>query len=915
MYPMGGENWTKGTTEHFRWGWTHDPDPVHNIDLKISLVGCLGDPDRSFFTVIPGHFSTKKNGQVEEIPWNVPTDLPNTHIACARIHYSSPSSDGVNDSWHFTIWDAAGGTLVPLELALDPQDAQVPSGAKIPLTGKVGLTYRERWFPIWQANVSVEASAGNLSKNYTKSGLEGNAPFTYTAPKVAEVTNVTVKGCATHPNFVSACSSTKLSIIPPGKRLMFLDLGFEPDPPHGGVKNNVSVGVRNVTEILPGALVTMSSSDPQAKFDPVTGAANETGVFNTTWAPPDVKEETEFNVCARAVFAGYPEATHCAKVGVIPRPIPEMNVVPFLESNGVLDTGTARMRVVVTDSKGFLPGAFVNVVDSKGATVEPASSGNTDDRGEFTADVRPSRLAENETVKSLAIKINVTEPAHQPVETYLYVDVYRDPGRAVRPSGAYYGAVGVLLAAALLMSALGFIRRKVRRAPQPKLQADGGDEEKEGSEGEKPRVEDKKEPAADVEKPAEKENEEEEAEEPERKKGKPAAASGGPPLPLPDLLTVLGVSLALVALILSTPAGENALVDAGLKETTGGPPPQFTPTSEVAVVSNEVGVAVVEIAKFNRPVAIIHSGFGGHDLELDDAKDIVYVAHTKSGTVSAIDVRKLEILSTMSVGRTPRHIKLSDDSTRLWSLNDGDPSVSVLDTVKMAEIARIPLPAKAAHGDLLLSGETAYVSNPYGLVIEVGLSGVKRSAKVSLGAHEIAMASGKLFVGSKWNRTVDVLDAATMGLLNSTPLPGNATFVKPSPDGKEVLVGLGDAASVARLDAASGVLLGTFATVENPVVCTFSPAGKLAYIGSGALGLVFVNRLDNWTVQDKLPVGAANPKLFHPRAIAASANGFDLETTASADGSSWWVFEPHLNSHAVHSGGSVGANPIDVVIV
>jgi hypothetical protein len=461
--PNGGENLTPGSKVKILWMWIHDPQPVHRIDLQFSPVSCDGDWDRTFYNVVPPFRSNKSKGQLEERSWVLDTETPNTHQGCARIVYTTPSDPGQNLSQtEFTIWNSTR-PLAQIDLSLEPENALVPSGAQLTFTARTGLRYRELWLPIFFANVTAKTSAGNLTLNRTHSDTQGAAKFPFTAPRVAEETNISVEVCAEDRWYRPACVRTTLTVVPPGKRVMFLDLDWEPDPPLGGTANNVSASVRNVTHSLPWAKVYLTSSEQGAKFEPPSGTANETGVFNSTWTLPDISVEKTVSVRARAELAGYPEAVRDLKVTVAPRPVPKMAVVPFIEGSGVLDSGVARMHVVVTDAMGFVPGALVSVVDAAGMKVLPASSGTTDSRGEFVADVVPPRLPENESARSFAIKFNVTEPGHLPVETFLYVDVYRDPGAQVRPSASYYGVVVALMAGVVAVSAASILR--MRRLP------------------------------------------------------------------------------------------------------------------------------------------------------------------------------------------------------------------------------------------------------------------------------------------------------------------------------------------------------------------------------------------------------------------------------------------------------------------
>jgi YVTN family beta-propeller protein len=67
----------------------------------------------------------------------------------------------------------------------------------------------------------------------------------------------------------------------------------------------------------------------------------------------------------------------------------------------------------------------------------------------------------------------------------------------------------------------------------------------------------------------------------------------------------------------------------------------------------------------------------------------VYVSNGRAGTVSVLDSRSYELLSTIKVGVRPWGMALSPDGKLLYTANGPSNDVSVVDLVSNKEVARL----------------------------------------------------------------------------------------------------------------------------------------------------------------------------------------------------------------------------------
>jgi YVTN family beta-propeller protein len=95
-----------------------------------------------------------------------------------------------------------------------------------------------------------------------------------------------------------------------------------------------------------------------------------------------------------------------------------------------------------------------------------------------------------------------------------------------------------------------------------------------------------------------------------------------------------------------------------------------------------------------------------------------------------------------------------------------------------------------------------------------------------------ASPDGKvLYVAAETGNQVLVFDPAGQKVTASYPTPGPATGVAVSPDGKQLLVTVGDVAGkVLLLEAAGGKVVKTIDVGHTPVSPVFAPDGKTAYV-------------------------------------------------------------------------------------
>jgi DNA-binding beta-propeller fold protein YncE len=188
------------------------------------------------------------------------------------------------------------------------------------------------------------------------------------------------------------------------------------------------------------------------------------------------------------------------------------------------------------------------------------------------------------------------------------------------------------------------------------------------------------------------------------------------------------------------------------------------------------------------------------------ADSLLYVSCDQSGVVAVVDCEQGEIVGSIDAESTGAHmIAMLPDGSKLYSENEEDPFVGVMDPIGHRLMAKIALP-----------GGSAGIS-----------SSADGSAVLVVTLDEPALA---------------VIDTASDRLLRRVRLEGStiaAQRVRCSPNGQFVVVTNNDESLVTVLDA-SLERQTTFPVSNAPMGVAFHPDGRTALIGNHGAGRITV---------------------------------------------------------------------------
>jgi YVTN family beta-propeller protein len=191
-----------------------------------------------------------------------------------------------------------------------------------------------------------------------------------------------------------------------------------------------------------------------------------------------------------------------------------------------------------------------------------------------------------------------------------------------------------------------------------------------------------------------------------------------------------------------------------------------------------------------------------------------YVSNEDDGTVTVIEVERLEAVATIEVGKRPRGMVLSRDGKVLYVAVSGMPKCPP--PIPDEECAKLPRDRQA---------DGVAVVDTAALKLVRRLGGVSDPERV-----ELSRDGRQLFVTDEDDARLTVLDPRRGTVLARIRVGREPEGVRASADGRWVLVTSEDDNSVSVIDAHSHVVRRTVAVGARPRDLAFTPDGHSVYV-------------------------------------------------------------------------------------
>lgn len=296
---------------------------------------------------------------------------------------------------------------------------------------------------------------------------------------------------------------------------------------------------------------------------------------------------------------------------------------------------------------------------------------------------------------------------------------------------------------------------------------------------------------------------------------------------------------------------------------TGVPPTSVTPTMAVA--------ATIRVGKSPEGIAI------------DPARHTLYTANNDDNTVSVIDTGTEAVTATVPVGKMPRRLAVDPDSHIVYVTNTAERTVSAIDGTTRTVIATIPVQNvpygiavdPKAHSVYVAAGDVVVIdtlTRTLGATIPIPVSKTPFNVAVDSAAHTLyvtdVMGTGALMV----------IDTASRAIRKRLLVGHEPSGVALNPGAHTIYAATASAAGtvLAVCDTRSNSTVGIPVGGRGSDVPVFDPDSGTIYTTTGDAVAVIDPRAQKVTA--KIPVGSS------PHGPVLDSNTNALYTTNWMDG-------------------------------
>ena len=187
------------------------------------------------------------------------------------------------------------------------------------------------------------------------------------------------------------------------------------------------------------------------------------------------------------------------------------------------------------------------------------------------------------------------------------------------------------------------------------------------------------------------------------------------------------------------------------------------------------GISVVDVAS-NQVLRTVPTGPSPNYTLISAGARFAYVSNSGNGTISEIALEDWTVKRVLDAGPAPEHMVFSKDGSRIYVTN---PRVGKVSEVSIAsgKVTRSFAIGKSVHGlDIGDDGKTLFVSakQENKLVAVDTESGENRSLALSPAPYHLNTipGTGKVYVSSRKQPTIWVVDQKSLQVVNEIALPG-----------------------------------------------------------------------------------------------------------------------------------------------
>ncbi len=208
----------------------------------------------------------------------------------------------------------------------------------------------------------------------------------------------------------------------------------------------------------------------------------------------------------------------------------------------------------------------------------------------------------------------------------------------------------------------------------------------------------------------------------------------------------------------------------------------------------------------------------------------VYSINQGDGTVSVVTPGDMAVVATIRVGTAPSWAAISSDGAQLYVANRGSNSVSVIDTASATVTATIPVGIAPNFIIFDRALRRVYVTNSGSDSVSILRGDVQPAtllATVNVGRAPLAVAplndGTRVYVANSGANSVTVINTTNNTVLHTVTVGSTPVFLAAAPDNSKVMVVNRDSNNVSAIATATDTVVATIATASpRPVYVTIT---------------------------------------------------------------------------------------------
>jgi len=205
-------------------------------------------------------------------------------------------------------------------------------------------------------------------------------------------------------------------------------------------------------------------------------------------------------------------------------------------------------------------------------------------------------------------------------------------------------------------------------------------------------------------------------------------------------------------------------------------------------------------------VSIISVGQTPKGVKIHPDGSMAFVANEGSGTVSVIDVNSFTVTKEIEVGKIPHNIQFDSRGKTAYVTLQGEDKVAVIDVKKLKmtdsiTVEKLPHNLDLSPDDRYLF--TANIGTSDVAVIDLDIKEIIKRIKISLGHHGIDVTNDgkRIYVSGIGSDKVNVIDAKSLELIKQIDVGKGPHGIRANEDGSKIYVGITQTNEIVVIDA------------------------------------------------------------------------------------------------------------------